>query len=130
MNFTLGMGDIDFFKKINDNWGHDCGDAVLVWITRHMSEVLGEHARLCRWGGEEFIFFFPDMNGDQVCEILNVLRMRLDNDPFDWKGEWLKVTMTFGVEENDFSSSIDTLLKNVDDKLYMGKKQGRDRVIY
>lgn len=130
MAFTLGMGDIDFFKKINDNWGHDCGDAVLVWITRHMSEVLGEHARLCRWGGEEFIFFFPDMNGDQVCEILNVLRMRLDNDPFDWKGEWLKVTMTFGVEENDFSSSIDTLLKNVDDKLYMGKKQGRDRVIY
>ena len=70
------------------------------------------------------------MNGDQVCEILNVLRMRLDNAPFDWKGEWLKVTMTFGVEENDFSSSIDTLLKNVDDKLYMGKKQGRDRVIY
>lgn len=60
MAFTLGMGDIDFFKKINDNWGHDCGDAVLVWITRHMSEVLGEHARLCRWGGEEFIFFFPD----------------------------------------------------------------------
>ena len=45
-------------------------------------------------------------------------------------GEWLKVTMTFGVEENDFVSNIDTLLKNVDDKLYMGKKQGRDRVIY
>lgn len=128
--FTLGMGDIDFFKRINDGWGHDCGDAVLVWLAQHMSRELGEQAKLCRWGGEEFIFFFPDINGDQVCELLNELRMRLENDPFDWKGEWLKVTMTFGVEENDFSSSIDTLLKNVDDKLYMGKKQGRDQVVY
>lgn len=130
MAFTLGMGDIDFFKRINDHWGHDCGDAVLVWITRHMSQELSEHARLCRWGGEEFIFFFPGMNGDEVCLILNNLRMRLDNDPFDWKGERIPITMTFGVEENDFHSNIDTLLKNVDDKLYMGKEQGRDRVIY
>ena len=130
MAFTLGMGDIDFFKRINDHWGHDCGDAVLVWITRHMSQELSEHARLCRWGGEEFIFFFPEMNGDEVCLILNNLRMRLDNEPFDWKGEWIPITMTFGVEENDFHSNIDTLLKNVDDKLYMGKEQGRDRVIY
>ena len=130
MAFTLGMGDIDFFKRINDHWGHDCGDAVLVWITRHMSQELSEHARLCRWGGEEFIFFFPEMNGDEVCLILNNLRMRLDNNPFDWKGEWIPITMTFGVEENDFHSNIDTLLKNVDDKLYMGKEQGRDRVIY
>ena len=130
MAFTLGMGDIDFFKRINDHWGHDCGDAVLVWITRHMSQELSEHARLCRWGGEEFIFFFPEMNGDEVCLILNNLRMRLDNEPFDWKGEWIPITMNFGVEENDFHSNIDTLLKNVDDKLYMGKEQGRDRVIY
>lgn len=70
------------------------------------------------------------MNGDQVCEALNELRANIDNDPFDWKGEWIPITMTFGVEENDFQSSIDTLLKNVDDKLYMGKAQGRDRVIY
>lgn len=130
MTFTLGMGDIDFFKRINDKWGHDCGDAVLVWITKHMTKELAEHARLCRWGGEEFIFFFPDLNGDEVCTLLNGLRMRLDNDPFDWKGEWIPVTMTFGVEENDFQSNLDTLLKNVDDKLYMGKEQGRDRVIY
>lgn len=130
MAFTIGMGDIDFFKRINDHWGHDCGDAVLVWITQHMSRELGEHAKLCRWGGEEFIFFFPDMNGDEVCLMLNTLRMKLDNDQFDWRGEWIPVTMTFGVEENDFKSNIDTLLKNVDAKLYMGKEQGRDRVIY
>lgn len=130
ISFTLGMGDIDFFKKINDNWGHDCGDAVLVWITDHMKKELSEEGKLCRWGGEEFIFFFPKLNGDEVCDVLNRLRMRLDNAPFDWKGEWIPVTMTFGVEENDFQSSIDTLLKNVDDKLYMGKEQGRDRIIY
>ena len=130
MGFTLGMGDIDFFKRINDNWGHDCGDAVLMWITEHMREELNEYGKLCRWGGEEFVFFFPYMNGDQVCEFLEKLRMRLENNLFDWKGEWIRVTMTFGVEENDFVSNIDTLIKNVDDKLYMGKEQGRDRVIY
>ena len=130
MAFTIGMCDIDFFKRINDHWGHDCGDAVLVWITQHMSRELGEHAKLCRWGGEEFIFFFPDMNGDEVCLMLNTFRMKLGNDLFDWRGEWIPVTMTFGVEENDFKSNIDTLLKNVDAKLYMGKEQGRDRVIY
>ena len=70
------------------------------------------------------------MNGDEVCLMLNTFRMKLDNDQFDWRGEWIPVTMTFGVEENDFKSNIDTLLKNVDAKLYMGKEQGRDRVIY
>ena len=65
---------------------------------------------LCRWGGEEFIFFFPDMNGDQVCEMLDMYCVcGWTTILFDWKGEWLKVTMTFGVEENDFTSSIDTL---------------------
>ena len=95
-----------------------------------MKKTLSGCGKLCRWGGEEFIFFFPNMNGEQVCEALNELRSNIDNDPFDWKGEWIPITMTFGVEENDFRSSIDTLLKNVDDKLYMGKVQGRDRVIY
>ena len=70
------------------------------------------------------------MNGEQVCEALNELRSNIDNDPFDWKGEWNSDYHDLGVEENDFQSSIDTLLKNVDDKLYMGKVQGRDRVIY
>ena len=130
MAFTIGMGDIDFFKKINDHWGHDCGDAVLVWLTRFMSRELSEYARICRWGGEEFIFFFPRMNGDEVCLIFNDLRIKLSNDLFDWRGEWIPITMTFGVEENDFQSSMDTLLKNVDHKLYIGKEQGRDRVIY
>ena len=130
MAFTLGMGDIDFFKKINDKWGHDCGDAVLVWLARRISEELPDEARLCRWGGEEFIFFFPRENGDVICRFLDDLRMKLDNPPFDWRGERIPITMTFGVEENDFRSDIDTLLKNVDNKLYIGKKQGRDCVIY
>ena len=126
MAFTLGMGDIDFFKRINDKWGHDCGDAVLMWLARRISEELPDGARLCRWGGEEFIFFFPRENGDEICRFLDGLRMKLDNSPFDWRGEWIPITMTFGVEENDFRSDIDTLLKNVDNKLYIGKKQGRD----
>ena len=129
-NFCIAIGDIDFFKKINDTYGHNCGDQVLSSLAALFKEKTLGIGHVCRWGGEEFIFFFPDMNGDEVCLMLNTLRMKLDNDQFDWRGEWIPVTMTFGVEENDFKSNIDTLLKNVDAKLYMGKEQGRDRVIY
>ncbi len=80
---------------------------------------------MCRWGGEEFIFFFPDMNGDEVCLMLNTLRMKLGNDLFDWRGEWIPVTMTFGVEENDFKSNIDTLLKKCGCETLYGQRTGK-----
>ena len=130
MAFTIGMGDIDFFKRINDHWGHDCGDAVLVWITQHMSRELGEHAKLCRWGGEEFLFFIPDTNLDDANTLMNDIRMSVGKCAITYKELTIHVTMTFGIEENDFHSSLTELVKHADDKLYYGKTHGRNTVIF
>ncbi|MCC8067110.1 MAG: GGDEF domain-containing protein [Clostridiales bacterium] len=128
--FSIGMGDIDFFKRINDRYGHDCGDAVLEWLTGRMRETLGEKSQLCRWGGEEFLVYFPQMNGDESARILFDFLEELKCNPFIWREEKIQVAMTFGVEEYDFCSELDALIKQADEKLYAGKENGRNQVVF
>lgn len=127
--FVVVLGDIDHFKQINDQWGHNCGDAVLVWLTGIFQEEIGERGSICRWGGEEFLFF-PKMNGDEVFQVISELKVRLDSSRFEWEGESMKVSMTFGLEEYDFQPDIKELVKRADEKMYLGKERGRNRVIY
>ena len=68
---TVAMGDIDFFKHVNDTYGHDAGDEVLRTLSRLFCTVIGEKGEVCRWGGEEFLFVFQNKNGDQANEVLH-----------------------------------------------------------
>lgn len=129
-SFVVAMGDIDFFKKINDQWGHDCGDAVLTELTELFREELRAKGSFCRWGGEEFLFHFPDMNGDEAYTVISDLAIHVQRHPFLWNGEKIYVTMTFGMEENDFTSNMDVLIHNVDEKLYIGKEGGRNQIVF
>lgn len=128
--FAIAMGDIDHFKHFNDQYGHDCGDAVLVWLAKTFRAVFQKEGKFCRWGGEEFLFFFPNMNGDQAHAMVSDLWMHINDASFVWKDVDEKITMTLGLEENDFRSDLDDLIKSVDEKLYLGKEQGRNRIIY
>lgn len=128
--FTIAMGDIDFFKHVNDTKGHDCGDAVLKTLSAFFQNYMEGKGTVCRWGGEEFFFLFPDTNGDKASAFIADLNMMIASLPIIYKEEAFHVTMTFGVEEYDFSSSAEELIKRADDKLYLGKKQGRNKVIY
>lgn len=127
---TIVLADIDHFKNINDKWGHNCGDAVLVWLTGIFCLSVEGRGQVCRWGGEEFLFFFHDLNGDEVYHILTDLKVLLDGTPFMWNGQPLAVTLTYGVEEYDFRSDITELVERVDKKLYRGKAEGRDQIVY
>lgn len=127
---TVALGDIDHFKKINDIYGHNCGDAVLIWLTGMFREMMEDKGVVCRWGGEEFLFFFHDRNGDDVYMILSGLKQQLNRQSFFWKGQEIPVTMTFGVEEYDCHSDITEIVEQVDKKLYQGKAEGRNRIIY
>lgn len=129
-SFVIAMGDIDFFKRINDQWGHDCGDAVLVWMAELFRKIVGDRVEICRWGGEEFIFHFSKMNGDEAKKIVSELWFELGRKFFLWHGEEIRITMTFGIEENDFQSDLQTMIKRVDEKLYIGKREGRNRIIF
>ncbi|MCD7955106.1 MAG: GGDEF domain-containing protein [Lachnospiraceae bacterium] len=128
--FSVGMGDIDLFKRVNDNHGHDCGDAVLKWLTGSLQSRLEGVGQICRWGGEEFLVYFPDKNGDEATSFLLDFIMELSRTPFQWNGKDIPITMTFGVEEYDFREDLDTLIKQADEKLYIGKEGGRNQVVF
>ncbi len=128
--FAIAMGDIDFFKKINDTKGHNCGDHVLRTISQYFKEYMEGKGIVCRWGGEEFLFLFRDINGDVAYNYVLEMKNHLEELPIVYKDETIHITMTFGVEEYDFQSPVTYLIKQADDKLYMGKNNGRNQVVY
>lgn len=128
--FCVALGDIDLFKKINDTRGHNFGDLVLRELAELFKDSVKDKGYVCRWGGEEFFFFLPDMNLDQASEFINSLNIAVSKLPIHDNGDPIHVTMTFGVEEYDYQSSLTNLIKSADDKLYYGKKHGRNRVIF
>ncbi len=129
-SMALAIGDIDFFKKINDTYGHECGDLVLKQLSALFQEHIGSKGTISRWGGEEFLFAFHHMNGDEALMLLNELNRKLKKMEIPYGEHVVKVTMTFGLSEFDFVRGIDYSVNDVDKKLYQGKEAGRDRTIY
>lgn len=129
-NFCIAIGDIDFFKSINDTHGHNCGDQVLMSLSALFKEKTLGLGHVCRWGGEEFLFFLPGTNLDDASALMNDIRMAVGKCVITYKELTVHVTMTFGIEENDFHSSVTDLVKHADDKLYYGKTHGRNTVIF
>lgn len=126
--FSVAIGDIDFFKKVNDTYGHECGDAVLMDVSARMRELMKGRGFAARWGGEEFLLVFEsyrlEMAADSLEDLLNVIRSRT----IAFQGEKVKVTMTFGVVEGS-GDRLDSIIGNADEKLYYGKNNGRNQVV-
>ena len=127
--FAVAIADIDFFKNVNDTYGHNCGDYVLVKLTELFTEHSGGRYSVCRWGGEEFCFFLPGANIDEASVIMNDLCFAAERMKLKFEDNDITITITAGVEECDFSSPLDELLRRADEKLYMGKNAGRNRVV-
>lgn len=125
---TIVMCDMDFFKKINDMYGHDMGDAVLVKSTSVLSRYFGNNGYVIRWGGEEFVIGIP-MSEAKTVEMLEKLRAELKRSKFTHKDGEFYITMTFGVAEYNNQESLQVLINEADDKLYRGKEEGRDRIV-
>ena len=128
--FSVAIADIDFFKKVNDTYGHNCGDYTLKTLSDKFREVAtARYFKVCRWGGEEFCFFLPGKNiddaGKEMFELCDVVRRM----PLCFGDNEFMITITIGVEEYDFRSSLEEILEKADQKLYMGKLGGRDQVV-
>ena len=126
--FAIAIGDIDFFKKVNDTYGHSCGDLVL----KSVSDILRGHMNsigfVARWGGEEFLFVFDHLDAQQAQKSLQDLLTKIRELEIPYQDQVIRVTMTFGLVAGD-ERDQDTLLCLADNKLYEGKTGGRDRVI-
>ena len=92
--FTLALCDIDDFKRINDTFGHDCGDVILVTITRMMRSTIRKQDHLARWGGEEFLFVFPetDLGGARVVWVPFSQRSQISANGAHTSGSWANMS--------------------------------------
>ncbi|MCR5503186.1 MAG: diguanylate cyclase [Lachnospiraceae bacterium] len=129
-SISVAIGDIDFFKKVNDNYGHDAGDEVLKEIARIMTDTLRSSSFIARWGGEEFLIIFPNCNGDQAKIALERLRRIIENTVMKVKDDEIRITITFGLAEYDFSNDMEAIIKEADEHLYFGKENGRNQVVF
>ncbi|MBU1437471.1 MAG: diguanylate cyclase [Gammaproteobacteria bacterium] len=127
---TLAMIDIDYFKKINDSYGHEAGDAVLAAIASTLQQRLRQQDILARFGGEEFVLLLPDTSDTGAVIICEMLRLALQQHQINYQQQQISVTATFGVVELDLQNQDLSYWQNAaDEALYYGKAQGRNQVV-
>ncbi len=125
-SFCLLMFDLDHFKTVNDNYGHDVGDQVLIEVVQLSMETIRHSDVLARWGGEEFMVLLPQANLDMALSLGQRLRQRISKHTFTGAGH---LTVSIGVTHMEEGYTVDELLKRVDDALYEAKESGRNRVV-
>ena len=122
------MMDIDDFKHVNDTFGHECGDEVLIFVADFFSRNLRSSDMIFRWGGEEFIMILKHTDASTACAILEKLRQRLSETTIQTKVAPVNETVTMGVavlDKNEYENGI----KKCDDNLYIGKKGTKNVVV-
>jgi two-component system CheB/CheR fusion protein len=129
-DLSAAMFDIDFFKKINDRYGHSVGDKGLVGVASTVTKHMRKDDVFARIGGEEFVILFPSAGIRDATEVSERIRKSIEAAVTEHKGERISCTVSIGVTSvSEGITNIDGLLKIADDRLYAAKSQGRNRVI-
>ncbi len=123
--FSLILVDIDFFKKVNDTFGHQAGDTLLIELSRLIRNSLRSSDLVARWGGEEFLVLCPNSDLNEATNLAERLRLFVENYNFSVER---KITISVGVAEYK-GQSLDDLINEADKKLYIAKREGRNRVV-
>ncbi len=126
VHFGLLFVDIDFFKKVNDTYGHIIGDEVLKMIAKTLANGLRYVDVPCRWGGDEFVLLLPNLDKEGLTGLAERLRMLIENSWLDHNGEQIRVTASFGGTISRPSDSADSILERVDKQVYLSKESGRN----
>jgi len=145
--YSIGLVDIDFFKKFNDKYGHDVGDQVLKLVASRLGKV-GGGGKSYRYGGEEFAILFPNKDRDHCYNHLENLRKDIEKQQFNVRGKKRpgkkpiipvffrrvkneKITVSIGVaQKSEKLNDVQDVIKAADSALYKAKKDGRNRVCY
>lgn len=126
--YTLAIADIDFFKKVNDTYGHIAGDEVLVSVAQIMKKNMAGKGFAARWGGEEFLLVYTGCDMETTLAYLEILTEAIREMYVEYDDKTIRITMSIGVAKGN-GDSVDKVLCTADDRLYHAKREGRDRVV-
>ena len=127
-DLSLAVIDIDFFKKINDTYGHSCGDYVLKEIAYIMNKNFRQTDNIFRYGGEEFIVILTETPSQTAQVPLERLRKKIENNNFRFDNKDLKVTISIGVTSDTSFENAWEMFDDADKALYKAKENGRNRI--
>ena len=127
--FSLVMLDIDDFKKVNDTYGHEAGDQVLISTASTIQRSLREQDFFARWGGEEFVILLPGTSAEQACIAVEKARIAVEKSQIMAAGKKISVTCSFGVTEFVNGTSKEHLFQKADMALYQAKASGKNCIM-
>jgi diguanylate cyclase (GGDEF)-like protein len=126
-SLSLLMFDLDFFKKVNDTYGHDVGDVVLQEVSKKVKSLLRDTDLFARFGGEEFMIIAPQTTAKQALLLAERIRKNIESLQIS---PLKQITISIGVTEFKEDDTLETFIKRVDNALYESKDKGRNRVTY
>ena len=127
--FCVAIGDIDHFKSVNDTYGHECGDVALARISSRIKEHMQGRGFVARWGGEEMLLVYDNMQLDTAVSYLKELLEEIRSQRIAYGDTVINVTMTFGITKGN-DRKAEHIVRDADAKMYEGKNSGRNRVVY
>ena len=128
--FSVLTVDIDFFKNVNDTYGHGGGDEVLKSFAGNLDDLIKEPNVVGRIGGEEFLAILMETDLQKVTKLCDNLRQEVTSKVIDYEGNKIKVTFSGGVSNTNESRNASDLVNKADERLYDAKKSGRDRIVF
>ncbi len=126
--FSTILMDIDLFKNVNDNYGHQAGDRMILLVANTLKAECRRVDTLARWGGEEFLVLLPETSNAVAIKIANRIRESIASQSIEFEGHNISATVSAGVATIQGAESIDRLLQRADEALYQAKSLGRNRV--
>lgn len=128
---SVVMVDIDFFKEVNDIYGHLAGDYILKEFAQIISKVIRKGQDwVARYGGEEFLIVLNNTDGHTAFHIAERMRKSIENKTFEFEGKNIKLTASFGISfMNDYDKNVNDLIRKADQNLYKAKNQGRNKTV-
>ena len=128
-NFSVIMCDIDDFKKINDTYGHDCGDIVLKEVASSINSCLRDKDKVSRWGGEEILILINNSEASAAALIAERIRKKIERSELIFEEKTIHCTITIGVADFSEGKTLEHTITIADERLYRGKTSGKNRVI-
>lgn len=126
---SIMLCDIDHFKSVNDQFGHDAGDAVLIQIADTFRKALRKQDLVARWGGEEFLFLLPETNVNDALIIAEKVRKKVQNSDFHHQNRKITATVSIGLGEVSEATPVEQTINLADQALYHAKSGGRNRSV-